>query len=226
MAYLIDKLQICNNALVATGNQPVSMIDDGSDEWIAVSNFYDRALMKIMVAHDWKFALNIAPMNRIGSSNYPGFEDIYELPADCLLLRTAYDARVAALIPVIDTWTISEDGINLPPMDYRLIGSNQLHCICPQGAYAFYVQNPAQGTVPSFNVVGFVEAVTTEVEAFLVRGYNEDWESVPTMLKLAEKALVDGREQDSGQEPRRIFFRSPMLEKRRRRRGFGLWGYW
>jgi hypothetical protein len=221
--YLISKLDIINQAALATGNQPFAVIDDGSDEWIQFSSFYDRALMKVMAAHDWKFALNIAQMNRLGSSTYPGFEDIYQLPDDCLLLRAAYDARVAALIQPIDTWTISQNGINLPPMDYRLIGPNQLHCICPLGAWAFYVQNPAQGIEPSFNVVGFVEAVTTQVEFWAEKGINEDVEGAKLTKLLAQEALNEGREQDSGQEPRRIFFRSPMLERRKRRRGVGGW---
>lgn len=217
MVFAVDKLTLCNNALLATGNQPVSVISDGSDEWTAVSNYYDRSLVKVLAAHDWKFALNIAEMTRVGTSAYPGFEDMYALPPDCLLLRAAWDDRDAADIIPLDVRHISRDGINLPAMDYRII-DNFVHCICPQGASCLYVQNP---TVDGLNYpVGFCEAVTTEVEALLTRGFNEDMGSLPAIKALAKEALTDGREQDSGQEPRRIIFRSGMLEARRRRRGY------
>src|SRR5271166_3218879 len=218
--FAIDMLTICNNALLATGNQPVAAIADGSDEWTAVSNFYWRSLPKILVAHDWKFTLAIAEMERVGSSTYPGFEDIYALPPDCLLLRQAYDDREAALIPVVDDWSISQEGINLPPMDYRIIGG-QVHCICPAGASALYVQNPAN---ESGYTVGFSEALTTEIENLLIRGYNEDVDTATKHQALVKEAMTVAREQDSSPEPRRILFRSQMLERRRRRGNIGWWG--
>ena len=42
--FIVDKLSVCNNALIATGNSGVTIEADGSDEWTAVSNYYDRAL--------------------------------------------------------------------------------------------------------------------------------------------------------------------------------------
>lgn len=218
--FAIDKLSICNDALIATGNQPVAVLNDGSDEWTAVSNFYDRVLPNVLSKHDWKGILQIAAMQRTGSSAYPGYEDMYALPADCLLLRDAYDARDAALIQPVDARTVSDVGINLPGMDYRLIGNN-VHCICPAGAYAFYVQNPS---VATGLVVGVIETLRLEIEALLMRGYNEDVEGSVAVKAMAKESLTDAREQDSSQEPRRIFFRSPMLEKRRRRANYnGTW---
>lgn len=219
--YAVDKLTIINNALLATGNQPVAVISDGSDEWIAASNFYDRSLPKLLVSHDWKFALTIAEMNKAGFSRYPGFQDVYDLPSDCLLLRQAYDDRLARLIKPVDTWTISETGINLPEMDYRII-SDQIHCIAPLGASCLYVQNPPNGTV---GTVGFSEALTTEIENLLLRGFNEDVDTAIKHQALVKESLTVAREQDSSPEPRRILFRSRMLE-RRRRRGNGVWGLW
>lgn len=218
--YAVDKLTIINNALLATGNQPVAVIADGSEEWIAASNFYDRSLPKIIVSHDWKFLLTIAEMERVGTSVYPGFQDVYALPPDCLLLRHAYDDRLAALIQPIDTWSMSETGINLPPMDYRVL-AGQIHCIAPLGASCLYVQNPPAGTV---GTVGFSEALTTEVENLLLRGYNEDVDSAMKHQALVKESLTIAREQDSSPEPRRILFRSRMLERRRRRGN--VWGYW
>lgn len=221
MTFAVDPLSICNDALLATGNQPISVISDGSDEWTAVWNFYNRALVKVLVAHDWKFALNIAAMVRIGSSSYPGYEDIYALPADCLLLRQAYDERDAALIQPVDARTVSDVGINLPGMDYRIIG-NGVHCICPAGAYALYVQNPNANT--SAFTVGFCEALRLEIETLLMRGFNEDLQGAAATKALAKEAMMDARQQDSSPEPRRIFFRSPMLERRRRRNNsVGTW---
>lgn len=218
--YAVDKLTICNNALLATANQPIATLNDGSDEWIAVSNFYERSLLKIAVSHDWKSLLTIAEMEKAGCSRYPGFQDVYNLPPDCLLLRQAYDDRLARIIQPVDTWTISQTGINLPEMDYRII-AGQLHCIAPLGASCLYVQNPPAGKV---GTVGFAESLTTEIENLLLRGFNEDADSAMKHQVLVKESAQIAREQDSSPEPRRILFRSRMLE-RRRRRGNG-WGIW
>ena len=124
---------------------------DGSDVWTFVSAAYDRALPKVLVAHDWKFALNFAEMTDIGLSTYPGFQDIYAIPPDCLLLRVACDDRDLALIQPVDARAISEEGILIPPMDYRIL-NGQLHCIAPSGAHALYVQNPAATNTSGFTV--------------------------------------------------------------------------
>ena len=65
----------------------------------------------------------------------------------------------------------------------------------------------------------------TQIEALITRGYNEDVEATPGAIALAKTALTDSRQQDSSVLPRRIIFRSRMLEQRRRRRnfGFGIW---
>jgi len=219
--FAIDKLQICNDAMLATGNQPFTVIADGSDAWTAASNFYDRALRETLIQHDWKFSLVLGQMTRQGVSNYPGYTDIYQPPSDVLQLRECYDQRVAALIQPIDTWTISKEGIKLPPMDYRILGG-QVHCIAPEGAGCLYLQNPAN---ESAFTVGFSAAVTRLVEQLIYQGYNEDPQSALGLEKKVNEKLQQARMQDDETEPRRLPFRSPMLEARRRRRtGWTVWG--
>ena len=219
--FAIDKLQIVNDAMLATGNQPFTVINDGSDEWVAASNFYDRAMRETLIQHDWKFALVIGVMTRVATSNYPGFQDVYAPPPDVLQLRSCYDARVAALIQPLDTWTISKEGIRLPPMDFRILGG-LVHCIAPDGAGCLYLQNPADETGLT---VGFTAALTRAIEQLIYQGFNEDPASAAGMDKKVHEKLQQARQQDSEVEPRKLPFRSPMLEKRRRRRaGWMIWG--
>ncbi|MDE2040654.1 MAG: hypothetical protein KGJ45_11660, partial [Elusimicrobia bacterium] len=206
--FAIDQLNIINDALLATGNQPVTQIADGSDEWTAASNFYDRALRETLIQHDWKFTLTLGAMTRVGSSSYPGYQDMYQPPADCLQLRECYDERVAALIQPIDTWTISKEGIKLPPMDYRLL-NGLVHCIAPEGAGCLYLQNPANET--GFTV-GFAAAVTRLLEQYLYQGFNEDPQAAVAIEKKVQEKLEMARMQDDETEPRRLPFRSGMLE--------------
>ena len=219
--FAVDKMNIINDAMLATANQPFTVIDDGSDEWIAASNFYDRSLRETLVQHDWKFATIIAPMTRVGSSNYPGYQDVYEPPPDVLQLRHCYDQRVAALIQPLDTWTISKEGKRLPPMDYRVLGG-LVHCIAPLGAGCLYVQNPSNETGLT---VGFAAAVTRLLEQYLYQGFNEDPQAAAGIDKKVHEKLQQARQQDDEVEPRRIPFRSGMLERRRRwRSGWNTWG--
>lgn len=212
--YAVDKLSIINDALIATGNLPVA-VDDGSDEWIAGSSYYERCLPLVLARHDWKFATDIKALTRAGASAYPGFVDMYEMPADCLWLRDCWDKRdgdQAARFSA-DRRGQSREGVPLPPFDYRIIGG-LIHCTAPDGVFAFYIQNPrATDAFP----VGFTEVLRLEIEALLARGFNEDATSAPALKALAMKELSEARSRDDQQEPRKVIFRSHLLDARRRR---------
>jgi hypothetical protein len=215
----LDKLSVINNALIQTGNAPVTFAD-GSDAWIAGSNAYDRLLPVVMSKHNWKFETKIAPLVSQGVSAFPGYSTIFAMPADCLQLIDVWDNYYASLVlpslmpgnPAIQT--------RPPAFDYKLIGG-QVHCT-PQasGVSALYMPFPEEATSVSF--VGFVETLTNEVAALLSLSLNEDASLAAGNKALAKESLMEARSRDTQQEPRRVPFRSRMLEVRRNRN----WGGW
>lgn len=217
---ILDKLTVVNNALSATGNKAVLSEGDNSDEWAAGSAAFDRMLPVVMAKHNWKFQTAIADLARVGTSNFPGYGDMYAKPGDCLHIENVWDSYLASLIqPATFPVGMSRDGIRAPPMEYRVIG-DLIHCTAPLGATALYVKNALPDTPAA---VLFIEALTTEVEALILRGLNEDNDAAKLVKVLAGQQTQEAKYKTDAEEPRAKPFRSGMLEKRRGRR-FGWWG--
>ena len=212
----IDKLTIINNALIQTGNSPCTFAD-GSDEWIAGANAYDRMLPVVMNRYDWKFLQKIAPLVSAGTSAFPGYSTMLAVPADCLQLIDVWDAYYASLVlpngfpgnPAIQT--------RPPAFDYKIIGG-MVHCTPQdQGAIAIYVPT----TQPTAASAGFIETLTQEVAALIAVSLNEDMTAAAAARSIAKEELSLARARDTQQEPRRVPFRSRMLEVRRWRNWTG-----
>lgn len=52
----MDKLTILNNALLATGNNTVNVLNDPSDEYRHANAAFDRAVRFLTARHTWPFA--------------------------------------------------------------------------------------------------------------------------------------------------------------------------
>lgn len=79
-----SKVQICSNALLMLGAQPINSFDDESDRALLVSNLWPNARDAILRAHPWNCAIkrvSLAP-----SVTAPAFDYAYQfdLPGDCL----------------------------------------------------------------------------------------------------------------------------------------------
>jgi hypothetical protein len=94
-----------------------------------------------------------------------------------------------------------------------------IHCVGPMGVVAIYIPFPV-GAQPWS--IGFVATLRLKIEAACLRGLNEDFPEAEARDKKAEDALKLARSRSDGEEPRRVMFRSSILERRRRRST----GYW
>ena len=207
---IYDKLTIVNQALIACGHEPVS-VEDGSPQWIAASQAYDRMLPVLIYKHKWNFQTRLFGLVRIGTSTYPGYTDIYEIPVDCLHLENAWRTDLAASVPQFSSFDGDGMGSQPPQLDYKIIGQ-QLHCYGPQGVTAYYVQAPptAKHWPP-----GFVETLVREIESLIYQGLNEDAEAAQITKKLALAELSEARAKSSSEEPRRVAYRSNIVNARR-----------
>lgn len=83
-----SEVQICSNALLLLGAQPINSFDDEFDRAVLVSNLWPNALEAILRAHPWNCAIRrvaLAP-----DAVAPAFEWPYAftLPGDCLRILT------------------------------------------------------------------------------------------------------------------------------------------
>jgi hypothetical protein len=213
---LLDKLTVCNQALIATGNTPVTT-DDGSAQWIAASTAYDRMLPLVLYKHNWTFQTNTLSLARLGTSTYPGYSDIYQKPTDCLHLENVWRTDLAASMPQVSSFGVDGMGAMPPPLDYRIV-SDQIHCVAPNGVTALYVIDPAAHSEVILDVnPGILETLTREIESLLYQGLNEDNAGAVATKKLAAVEISEARAKADSEMPRRVAFRSSFIEKRRRR---------
>lgn len=216
-----DKLTIMNQALIATGNDPVTG-DDGSPQYISASTAYDRALPLVMERGGWTFqsALNFN-LPRIGASAYPGYTDIYGKPVDCLHLENVWRTDLAPYVVPFPGFDSFGRGTMPPQLDYKVI-ANQIHCYAPYGASCLYIQIPEpygqSGTWPP----GFAEAVTRQTEVYLLSGLNEDIDGAVKAQGQLNSDIAEARYRSDAEQPRRVAYRSRFLERRRTRQ-LGWW---
>lgn len=194
---MTDRLTIINDALFATGNNQVNAEYDGSDEWIAVDSAYRRALSSLLSEHRWSFATKTASLGgRLAAtpSGYERFQNAFAFPADFMHLKAAYVGGV-------------------PFTEFEIV--DQTFC-CSQtsGVTIEYVRTPTEGQFPP----GFVEILTMKVEAYLLRGLNEDTDNARRRDADVENKLAMLRSASDQQTPGRAVMRSRTAA---RRAGYG-----
>jgi hypothetical protein len=193
---MTTRLEIINNALLNTGNDPCSIEFDGSSEWAVAYAAYNRALGTLLEEHDWNFGTTTAVLARTGASADPRFTDAFAKPSDALMIRTLF---LGGSSTPIQQWDIQD---------------NQILCSYDGAVTALYVREPATSAWPHV----FVEALTLKVEAGCLRGLNEDYGEARNVDVSAERALSKAETKTDQQTPGRNMYRSRTAAARRRRR--------
>lgn len=190
-----DKLAICNNALLRTGNNPVAEGGDGSDEWISASDAYDSFLPICLGDHNWGFQRGIVELTRTGDSSHPDFDDRYAKPAQCLHVLNVWVDDVPAPFKIVD------NEVNVNGSGYTV--------------KAQYVKEPADETrwPPKF-----IEALRLFIMSAILSGLNEDATGAAATYKAAEQMLADARNRSDQEGSVRVYTRSRLVAARRTRK--------
>ena len=86
----ISSLQICQQALVVIGAQPLTSFDDGTTESIACSNLYENTARDELSQYRWRFASNQVQLSRLVDVPSAKWDAAYQLPPECLAITTVY----------------------------------------------------------------------------------------------------------------------------------------
>ena len=177
----MDRLTVICDALQNTGNNRVNLEYDGSPEWQAAEPAYRRALQFLIPRHQWNFANTSTPLaGLLPASPHEFFEFAYALPGDCLLVQNVF-----------------KEG---HPLEEYEIVDQKLCCRFNTGLTIKYVRAPAPGQWPLL----FAELVTMKVEAYLLRGFNEDTDNARRRDADVEAMLDEVRSALDRQEPARM----------------------
>lgn len=164
----MDKLAIINRALSASGNGQLLIPNDGSDEWIAADNAFERAIDFLMSQNVGAFATKTADLQRVGDAVRPPYTDAMQYPPDCWHLRTVFETDSGQTVPyiIIENRILTKQGTKLR---------------------ALYIVRPDMNQTWHGAVV---EYITMAVEAELQRGLNDDAETGIAMMRAAEQRLL------------------------------------
>lgn len=150
----MDKLKIINRALTSTGNNPLIELNDGSDEWVAADNAFERAIDFLVAEHQWNFTTETRDLVRAADSPRPPYLHAMAIPDDCWHLRTVFETVYGQPIPYV-------------------IVNNQILTKIDTGIRALMVVRPTDETAYRWHPAA-VEVLTLLVEADLWKGIGGD----------------------------------------------------
>jgi hypothetical protein len=193
----MDKLSIINNALIATGNNTVNVLNDPSQEYIVANRTFERAILFLMSRHSWPFATSSellvrAPDSENKSRRFP--RNAFRLPPNTLHVKEVY-----------------RDGTYLT--DYEIMGKI-LSCSYDGEIYATVVKAVSS---EDFHPMA-AEILTRYVEAGCLRALNEDMAEAANREAGAEALLEETRTVVDQQNPARNLYKSSIRAARGRRR--------
>lgn len=201
----MDKLTVLNRALSATGNNLLTVLNDGTDEWIVANEAFGRAIDDLSSRHNWPFAKATETLVPAAAADNPSikYSVAYLLVPDVIHVVRAYRA-------------IATDTGNRPILfeDYEIIG-RYLCCDFDTGISIEYVTMPDDANWHP----QVAEILTTYVEAGCLRGLNEDFDEAAKREGKAEARLTEARPRVDRQNPVANAYNSSTRVGRYQRRG-------
>lgn len=222
----IDKLGIINRAISETGDNPVNVAEDGSDEWNTASPAYDEAIAYMSESHNWGFAtktVTLQPSNIVPQDT--AWDTAYPIPNDCVFIlwvkiNQALTSQIASTVAALTLYDITD-----------VVGAGTCVVINAQGGppppptpvtpaivTMKYVSNGGALTDSTNGTPTFVRALKKFVMAGLFRGLHEDAAEARATEKEAELVLQMARSRYDQQKPKRQFLNSRITAARRIRR--------
>lgn len=193
----MDKFTILNNALVASGNDPLEDEDDTvSAEYIAANTAFERNMRFLTARHSWMFATTTFNLEASDDDNpskrYPDY--VFDLPDEALHVVEAYFG-------------------NYPTTSYEIMGR------LLSAAYDADISIKAVIAVEDTALHPVVEEILTlYVEAGCYSALNENPSMAANKKNEAEMLLMEARPHVDQQNPARNIYKSSIRAARRTRR--------
>jgi hypothetical protein len=232
MTWPIDKLTLINQQLALSGNNTVTAVEDGSDEWNVGSAAYEYAFEYALDNHGWKQLTNVVTLNPTGAAPADSqFDTAYAKPADCVhVIWVRYNqsgATGGANVPILYQILNNQIVVNLfgqqpgvtpvpgtptPVVTMKYVSSN------PPG---LVVNGVAQPTTAAGQMLRtFMTSLSRFVLAGIYRGLHKDIQSARATEQEAMALLAEARRRSDQEQPKRAPFNSRITASRRVRRPF------
>lgn len=192
----LDKLAVINSCLAISGDNLVSVADDGSTEWNTASEGYEAAIPYMIEGHDWKFGTLVSTLTPAGN-----------VPTDPLF-DTAY-AKPQELLHLI--WARLGD----VPVNYQVL-NNQI-VVARRGSNAAVTAKYVRQPGPEQVTPTFMMALRAFVMSAIYRGLHEDAQEGDKLWAKGEQFLAAARTRSDQEAPKRAPFNSRVRAARRSR---------
>lgn len=191
-----DKLSRINDQLLITGENPVPVEDDGSNEWNVCSAAFNIFAAQLE-RHGWNFATGIEALNRVGDSPDNQFDDAFAKPDGCLHI----------------VWVRLDDRA---PFAWRIIDNKV--CLTRGSPAAVVTAKFVRDVDESEWSNVFGEALNLYIRAGIYEGIKKDFGAARTLRAEGEVWLAEARTRTDQQQPKRALFRSRLKQSRLTRR--------
>lgn len=88
---MLTAIQLCSQALVLIGAQPITALNTSSTESTVASQLYEGVVQDMLTRHRWRFATRQRVLTvttpAAGDMEDDRWSGFYEVPADCLLIQ-------------------------------------------------------------------------------------------------------------------------------------------
>ena len=85
---------ICNLALGRVGESRIASLADDTKQARACNASYEHVRDEVLRSHPWNSVIARASLAKLATSPPFGYDDEYQLPADCLRVVEVYDTRL------------------------------------------------------------------------------------------------------------------------------------
>lgn len=193
----MDKLTVINNALSNTGNRPVNILHDPSDEYQVADRAFDRAIRFLRAMHSWPFSETIELLVRVPDAEnksrlYP--DNGFRIPSTAFHVKEVYWQK----------WPLTE---------FEILGTI-LSCRQDSEVYAKIIRQDADAIWHPMAE----EVLTLMVEEGCLNGLNEDFKEAQVRYLKAQSLLEQTRTTVDQQNPARNIYQSSIAAARRTRR--------
>lgn len=80
----MNKIDICNQALMSIGGELITSLDENSQEARLCKTIFTTSLQTLLEEHEWNFATKRAALARAVATPLYDYDYAYPLPSDCL----------------------------------------------------------------------------------------------------------------------------------------------
>lgn len=208
MTFPLAKLDLMNQALLLSGNNPCNVVADGSDEWNVGSAAYEAAIEYMLDQHNWKGITDVATLQRTGAPDDDTFTDAYAKPAGCIHLIWVRLNDLPANYAILGDQVII-NAAGEPPIPPGVTpGVVTAKCVFSTNT------DIAKGHLSRT----FMTALLAFTRAGIYGGLNEDTAAELKWMEIGNNLLQQARTRSDQEAPKRSFFNNRMRAARRIRR--------